>query len=202
MHSFSVAVLFVLVAFAAQIAPVVAVEIRGKVVGVSDGDTITVLDANDMQHKVRLAGIDSPEKGQAFGSRAKENLSGLVFGKTVAVETKKQDKYGRAVGKVIVEGKDANLEQVKSGFAWHYKEYQREQSAEDRARYASAEEGAKSAKRGLWVDKSPLKPEEYRKGATAKQPATSSCPCGSERTCTGERGGTYCVSPNGKKKYV
>lgn len=182
--------------------PAFGAELRGKVVGVTDGNTITLLDERNVQHKVRLAAIDSPEKGQAFGNRAKENLSQLVFGKTVTVETKKQDKYGRAVGKVIVDGRDANLEQVKAGFAWHYKEYQREQSAADRAQYASAEESAKSAKRGLWLDKAPVKPEEFRKGAVTKQTATSSCPCGSERTCKGERGGTYCFAPNGKKKYV
>lgn len=199
-RSFAAIFLFVLTNIFAQFSSANTAEIRGKVVGISDGDTITVLDAHNVQHKVRLAGIDSPEKGQAFGNRAKENLSNLVYGKVVTVETKKKDRYGRAVGKVLVDGKDANLEQVKSGFAWHYKEYQREQSAEDRSLYASAENSAKSAGRGLWLDKAPVKPDAFRKASPAPT-ATSTCSCGSGRTCTGERGGIYCIAPNGKKKY-
>lgn len=149
---------------------------------------------------LRSLTCDSPEKGQTFGSRAKENLSGLVYGKTVTVATNKHDRYGRAVGKVLVDGEDANLEQVKSGFAWHFKEYQREQSAEDRSRYASAEDSAKSSGRGLCVDKSPVKPKEFR-GEASSAKANSSCACGSGQDCTGKRGGTYCIAPNGKKRY-
>src|SRR5512145_2571370 len=77
-------------------------ELEGKVVGVSDGDTVTVLDATRTQHKVRVAGIDAPEKGQDFGQRSKESLSGLVFGKTVRLEWSKEDRYGRKVAKVWV----------------------------------------------------------------------------------------------------
>jgi len=87
--------------------------IIGKVVGVSDGDTITVLDASKRQHKVRLDGIDAPESSQDFGSRAKQSLSDLVFGKTVTVLGSKKDRYGRTVGKVMLgDGKDINLEQI------------------------------------------------------------------------------------------
>jgi endonuclease YncB( thermonuclease family) len=85
--------------------------ITGKVVGVSDGDTITVLDADKRQHKVRLDGIDAPESNQDFGSRAKQSLSDLVFGKTVTVTSAKRDRYGRIVGQVLCDGKSANLEQ-------------------------------------------------------------------------------------------
>jgi endonuclease YncB( thermonuclease family) len=81
----------------------------GKVVAVADGDTITVLDDTKVQHKIRLAGIDAPERKQPFGQRARERLSELVFGKTVQVETEKTDRYGRQVGKVLIEGRDANL---------------------------------------------------------------------------------------------
>ena len=95
--------------------------VDGQVVGVTDGDTITVLDGQRTQHKVRLAGIDAPEKAQAFGQRSKEHLSSLVFGRQVKVETEKQDRYGRTVGKVLVEGRDANLAMVVAGLAWHYK---------------------------------------------------------------------------------
>ena len=87
--------------------------ITGKVVGVSDGDTITVLDASKRQHKVRLDGIDAPESSQDFGSRAKQSLSDLVFGKTVTVLGSKKDRYGRTLGKVMLsDGKDINLEQI------------------------------------------------------------------------------------------
>ena len=112
--------------------------ITGLVVGVSDGDTITVLDANKVQHKIRLAGIDAPEKKQAFGNRSKESLSALAFDKTVNVETDKQDRYGRQVGKVLVNGQDVNLVQVERGMAWFYRQYQREQSPNDRRLYEAA----------------------------------------------------------------
>lgn len=139
-----------------------AATIEGRVVGVADGDTITILDDTRTQHKIRLAGIDAPEKRQPFGNRSKESLSDLVFSKTVTVETDKRDKYGREVGKVLVNGKDANLEQVQRGFAWHYKAYEREQSANDRKVYADAESEAKSARLGLWSDSEPVPPWVFR----------------------------------------
>lgn len=103
-------------------------------------------------------------EGAGYCESRQRNLRNLVFGKAVTVETKKQGRYGRAVGKVVADGRDANLEQVKSGFAWHNKGYQREQSAEDRSQYASTEDSAKASGRGLWLDKSPVKPEEHGKG--------------------------------------
>ena len=178
--------------------------ITGKVVGVSDGDTITVLDASKTQFKIRLEGIDAPEKAQPFGQKSKEHLSDLVFGKQVVVESDKTDKYGRTVGKVLVNGKDANLEQMRSGFAWHYKEYQKEQSASDPLDYTSAETFAKSSKAGLWRDPKPMPPWEWRHGGKDKPTAqsnSSACPCGGSTYCTGSRGGQYCIAPNGKKKY-
>ena len=136
--------------------------ITGLVVSVSDGDTITVLDANKVQHKIRLAGIDAPEKKQAFGNRSKESLSALAFDKTVNVETDKQDRYGRQVGKVLVNGQDVNLVQVERGMAWFYRQYQREQSPNDRRLYEAAEDAARADKRGLWRDAEPLPPWEFR----------------------------------------
>lgn len=141
--------------------------IEGRVVGVTDGDTVTVLDANNAEHKIRLAGIDAPEKKQAFGSRSKESLSALAFSRFVTVETGKKDRYGREVGKVQVEGKDVNLEQVKRGMAWHYKAYQREQSADDRKLYDIAESDARVARRGLWDDADPTPPWDFRKARRA-----------------------------------
>lgn len=136
--------------------------LTGKVVGVADGDTITVLDDTNTQHKIRLSGINAPEKKQPFGQRSKQSLSDLVFSKTVTVETNKVDKYKRNVGKVLVDGVDANLVQVQRGFAWHYKAYEREQSAIDRKVYADAENEAKAVRRGLWADSEPVPPWEYR----------------------------------------
>ena len=137
--------------------------VTGRVVGVADGDTITVLDADKVQHKIRLAGIDAPEKRQAFGNVSKQSLVDMVDGQSVAVEWVKVDRYGRKVGKVLVDGADANLIQVERGFAWHYKDHEREQSANDRKLYEAAELAAKSARRGLWRDAVPVPPWEWRK---------------------------------------
>lgn len=155
---------FLLLLFTLIVAiPSVADTLQGRVVGIADGDTVTVLDASNTQVKIRLMGIDAPEKKQAFGNKSKESLSALVFNKQVTVEYNKRDKYGRTVGKIIVNGVDANLEQVKAGTAWHYKKYQNEQSVEDRSIYAQAEEKARVEKRGLWVDADPTPPWEWRK---------------------------------------
>lgn len=139
-----------------------AATITGRVVGVADGDTVTVLDGANTQYKIRLSGIDAPEKKQAFGMRSKQSLSDLVFDKQVTVETDKKDRYGREVGKILLTGQDVNLEQVTRGFAWHYKQYEREQSANDRKLYDFAEHGARADRRGLWADAEPVPPWEYR----------------------------------------
>jgi endonuclease YncB( thermonuclease family) len=155
-HIFLLATLF----FAANTS--IANTIVGRVVAVADGDTVTVLDATNTQCKIRLMGIDAPEKKMAFGQKSKAHLSDLVFNKLVTVEYSKRDKYGRTIGKILVDGIDANLEQVKAGLAWHYKQYQREQSEEDRAAYVLAEELARNESRGLWVDTNPTPPWEWR----------------------------------------
>jgi endonuclease YncB( thermonuclease family) len=135
----------------------------GHVVGVSDGDTITVLDDNMQRHVIRLMGIDAPEKAQAFGHTAKQSLSDLVFGRDVSVTWFKKDRYGRTVGQVHVDDKDVCLEQINRGLAWHYKQYEREQSIEDRSLYAIAEKEARIAKMGLWIDVHPLEPSNFRR---------------------------------------
>jgi endonuclease YncB( thermonuclease family) len=137
--------------------------ITGRVVGVSDGDTITVLDSAHVQHKIRLAGIDAPEKAQPYGQKSKESLSDLVYRKAVVVEFDKVDRYGRQVGKVLQDGLDVNLEQVRRGLAWHYKAYTREQRPEDRVAYNEAESRAREMKSGLWRDAMPKPPWEFRK---------------------------------------
>ena len=140
-----------------------AAEIQGTVVAVSDGDTITVLTPAKKQHKIRLLGIDAPEKEQAFGRKSKFSLSDMVYLKEVTVQTDKQDRYKRDLGKVMLGDKDINLEQIKAGMAWHYKQYQRDQTPEDRKLYADAEAAAKNRKVGLWSDKQAVPPWEFRR---------------------------------------
>lgn len=157
--------------------PAWAATLTGRVVYVSDGDSVTVLDASRTQHKVRLAGIDAPEKGQAFGRRAGEYLALLVKGKEVTVTWEKIDRYQRKVGKVMVTPPDcptcahtldANLAMVTVGLAWHYKAYAKEQSAEDRERYDFAEREARARRAGLWHDQDPTPPWEWRKAKPRK----------------------------------
>jgi endonuclease YncB( thermonuclease family) len=154
--------LFFLAAFL-WIAHAEADVLAGRVVGIADGDTVTVLDESNGQHRIRLSGIDAPEKGQPYGMTAKENLSRMVFGKPVTVVWHKLDRYGRIVGKVETDGKDAGLEQLRVGLAWHYQKYAYEQPENDRRAYAAAEEEARTAKRGLWADKELVPPWEWRR---------------------------------------
>ena len=137
--------------------------IQGKVVSVADGDTITVLDATNTQHKIRLQGIDAPEKAQPFGQKSKQSLSQMVQSKQVTVEYQKKDKYGRTLGKVLHNGTDVCLEQIKLGMAWHYKQYASDQPKEDRALYDQTEQDARAKKAGLWIEKAPTPPWEFRR---------------------------------------
>lgn len=145
--------------------------INGRVVAVSDGDTVTVLDADRNQHKIRLMGIDAPEKAQAYGQRSKQHLSSLVFGKEVLVEWDKRDRYQRIVGKIFVspaacqsyvKSVDAGLEQIRAGLAWWYRQYAKEQAYEDRLSYDAAEAEAHARKLGLWRGPDPVPPWDYR----------------------------------------
>ena len=151
-----------------------------------------------VQHKVRLTGIDAPEKKQPFGNRSKQSLSDMVFNKTVIVETHKRDRYGRELGKVLIGGMDVNLEQIQRGMAWHYKAYQRDQSADDRQIYANAENAAKAINRGLWSESKPTPPWQWRHAkqgssegrasvSTHKEPPRQSngqgFTCGGKKTC-------------------
>ena len=174
--------------------------LTGRVVGIADGDTITVLDANRQQHKIRLAGIDAPEKAQPFGDRSKQSLSELVFDKQVVVESNKQDRYGRTVGKVLVNGMDANLAQVNTGMAWWYRDYAKEQSAADRRLYEQAEQQAQAQRLGLWADKNPTPPWDFRHAKTGGN-VDQQCPCSGATRCTGPKGGRYCLTESGSKKY-
>jgi endonuclease YncB( thermonuclease family) len=136
-------------------------DFTGKVVKISDGDTITVLDHYKVQHRVRLTGIDAPERKQAFGSRSRQSLGKLVFSKTVTVKTNKRDRYGRVLGKVLINGIDVNKEQIRRGMAWHG--YLRDQAVADRISYADTEKDARKKQRGLWVNPNSLPPWKWRK---------------------------------------
>ena len=137
--------------------------LNGTVVGISDGDTITVLDNSSKEHKVRLMAIDAPEKSQAFGNEAKQTLSNYIYKKEVSVEYKKYDKYQRIVGKVTLDGQDICLKMIVDGMAWHYTEYEKEQTKTDRDLYRLAEANARSGMIGLWIDAQPIEPSKFRK---------------------------------------
>jgi len=135
----------------------------GRVVGIVDGDTLTLLDAANRQHSIRLSAIDAPEMAQPFGNRSKTALSALAVGKDVRAECANRDQYGREVCKILVNGEDINLAQLRSGMAWWNKRFAREQSAEDRAAYEQAEFQAKIHRMGLWASKNPVPPWEWRR---------------------------------------
>lgn len=127
-----------------------------------------MLDGSRAQHRIRLAGIDAPEKAQPYGDASKRHLAQMVFGESVSVEYEKHDRYGRIVGKILKGGNDASLEQLRAGFAWHYKQYQREQSRADRSAYADVEIAAQQARAGLWRDPAPVPPWSWRLAQRAK----------------------------------
>jgi len=127
-----------------------------RVVGVQDGDTLTCLDENNQQQKVRLAEIDAPELGQDFGKVSREALASMVFGKTVEVVDDGKDRYGRWIGHVIVNGSDVNREMVATGNAWHYAAYSKDQSL------AQLQSQARAQQIGLWAQPNPVAPWQFR----------------------------------------
>lgn len=139
-----------------------AATLNGRVVGVTDGDTLVVLDAHRTTHRVRLAGIDAPEKHQAYAERSHQQLVGWAHGQQVVVHHGHKDRYGRVLGQVWVHGSDINLALVRGGWAWHYRAYAAEQTPLDRQRYAEAEEQARQARLGLWSDRTPTAPWLFR----------------------------------------
>ena len=150
--------LLVVAVFAATSA-FAAETLQGRVVKVVDGDTITVLDAANEQHRIRLDKIDAPEKSQPFGDASRKHLAALVADQIVEVEWTKKDKYGRILGTVwamLPTRTDVNLQMVKDGFAWHYKHFDHTPS------YAAAETAARTARLGLWKDPAPIPPHIFR----------------------------------------
>lgn len=140
--------------------PVLSQALTGKVVNVADGDTITILDSNKTQHKIRFYGIDTPEKGQAFGNAARSYTSSLTAGKNAEIIAYDTDRYGRTVGIVMVNGVNVNQSLIEGGFAWQYRAYCKESFCDD---WIGLEQEARSSKLGLWADPNPTAPWEWRK---------------------------------------
>jgi endonuclease YncB( thermonuclease family) len=140
--------------------PACAAEYPARVVGVSDGDTLTVLKADRTRVKVRLWGVDAPESGQDFGSRAKQAASALAFGKAVTVRERDRDRYGRTVAEVTLpDGRSLGRELVRAEMAWWYRNF----APYDRE-LARSEDEARAAKVGLWGQPGAVPPWEWRKG--------------------------------------
>lgn len=132
--------------------------LTGRVVKIADGDTFTLLVNGNEQVKIRLDGIDAPEKGQAYGNKAKEYLSGMIWGEPVTVNVKSKDRYGRSIGKVSTPTiSDVNLEMIRAGYAWQYRDYNNDKT------YTTAENQTRKNMKGLWQDKNPIRPQDFRK---------------------------------------
>ncbi|MFO1424576.1 MAG: thermonuclease family protein [Candidatus Competibacteraceae bacterium] len=162
---------------------VAADTLTGRVVGVADGDTLTVLMEGNRPVRVRLAGIDAPEHDQPFGQRSRQSLAELTLDRPAAVTVWKTDDYGRTVGTVTVGGVDVEAEQVRRGLAWVYRHYS------DDARLLALEAEAKAARRGLWADTNPIPPWDWRHGEAAGRPEPIPTRpffagrCGAKSTC-------------------
>lgn len=158
-------------------------ELVGSVVKVLDGDTITIL-VDEVEHKIRLYGIDCPESAQPFGQKAKKYALEQVARKTVVVDVRDQDRYGRMVGVVTLpDGRNLNRELVRSGFAWWYERY-----APDDSQLKALELEAREARRGLWADPRPVPPWEWRRGARqpsvgVSEPSTCCMVCRKGQPC-------------------
>jgi endonuclease YncB( thermonuclease family) len=136
--------------------------LTGKVIRIADGDTVTILDRDHRQFRIRVAGIDAPERKQPYYEVSKQNLARLAFGRTVTVDWRKHDRYGRIVGNIRVAGEDVGLAQVRAGLAWWYRDYARDQTPEDRKLYEAAELGARHSRAGLWQEANPVEPKRVR----------------------------------------
>lgn len=131
--------------------------ITGRVTAIKDGDTIELL-RDRTTYRIRLEGIDCPEKKQPYGNRAKQFVSDLCFGKTVTARISSQDRYGRYLAFIILsDGRNLNHELLRNGLAWHYKQYSKDRNL------ASLETQARQQRIGLWNDRNPTPPWEYRR---------------------------------------
>ena len=133
-----------------------------RIVGVSDGDTLTALSASRRQLKCRLYGIDAPEKKQAYGQASKLSLAALSYGRPARIDVVGRDRYGRAICRVAVGGVDINREQIVRGMAWMYRQYT------DDLDYSQAEATARVRRIGIWGDIEPVPPWAFRKSSRSK----------------------------------
>lgn len=157
----TLAALFLTTAFSLSVS---AATLTGVVTKVSDGDTITVLSKGE-KYRVRLNGIDAPESQQKGGAQSRNHLASLIVAgdEKVTIEYDKKDRYGRILGKVFSKGQNLNLKQVENGHAWFYRAYAKDLPISDRMDYFTAEENARKARIGLWQEKNPTPPWDYRK---------------------------------------
>ena len=147
-----------------------ASQLKGKVVSIADGDTLTILQNDKTQKRIRLGEIDAPESKQAFGQRSKESLIQICGGRNTVVQVQDIDRYGRVVGRVSCNGVDANTEQLHRGMAWVYDSYAKDKSLYD------VQSQAKKARKGLWADANPVAPWLWRKGQTTARAASQTGP--------------------------
>lgn len=162
------AALALVIAVLCATAPVARADFAGRVVAVHDGDTVTVL-AGGADRRVRLSGIDAPERGQPYASASRRALAARVAGRDVVVLERGKDSYGRTLGRVIAVGVDANLGQVRDGFAWVFRRFESDPAL------IALEAEAKAARRGLWRDPAPVPPWEWR-ATHPPRPAQSGAP--------------------------
>jgi len=147
--------------------------LHGRIVRVTDGDTVTLLDERHTLHKIRLAGIDAPESAMPYGNHATVYLMSQVFGKDVDAVTYKQDRYGRTVATLMLGAQDVNLAMIHAGLAWHYKHYAQEQPAAQALAYEQAEELARTKNLALWQDSDPCAPWDWRKSRRTRPPQSA-----------------------------
>jgi endonuclease YncB( thermonuclease family) len=140
-----------------------AATITGRVTAVADGDSFTLADAQRRSIRVRIQGVDAPERRQGFSYASKQSLSRMIYRRDVIVNVDKEDQYGRVVGTVMVDGRDAGLEQIRAGFAWFYTHYANEMPPVVRTVYIAAQRDAKNARRGLWSETEPVPPWRFRR---------------------------------------
>ena len=162
-----------LIACAPSAAQVPQKEVFGRIIRVTDGDTVTLLSSDNTRITIRLAGIDAPESRMPYGHAAQTHLAGLVLNKEVVAVTQKKDRYGRTVATLLHGTQDINLTMVQAGMAWHYKRYAHEQTQNQAANYAQSEQVARTEGRGLWQHAKPTPPWMWRKSQTQPLKATN-----------------------------
>lgn len=150
-----------------------AEQIKGTIVAVTDGDTVTLLNLDHKQIRIRLMGIDAPEKRQPYGNVCRKMLSDLIYTKEVVADYNKADYFGRLIAKLTINGVDVNLRQISKGCAWHYKRYASEQSDKDREAYSAAEVQARKDKIRIWKDANPTAPWTWRRSQGGSPAAKS-----------------------------